>query len=71
MQNFAPEGFKHQGQVLEDYAIEYDVASVKLSRLLDADYLTSLPVAFPQDTDVSDPPTNKEMRFKVRRWINT
>ena len=69
MQNFAPEGFKEQGKVLDDYAKKYDVGNVQLSRLLDADYLVTLAVAFPQDRDVSDPPTNAEMRFKARRWI--
>ena len=69
MPNFAPEPWKSQGTVLDAYAAFHGVPQVKLSRLLNEEYLVELGSAFPEDTDFPAKPSNGNYRFRAYRWI--
>ena len=70
MPNFAPEPWKSQGTVLDAYAAFHGVPQVKLSRLLNEEYLVELGSAFPEDTDFPAKPSNGNYRFRAYRWIS-
>ena len=70
MPNFAPEPWKSQETVLDAYAAFHGVPQVKLSRLLNEEYLVELGSAFPEDTDFPAKPSNGNYRFRAYRWIS-
>ena len=70
MPNYAPEAWKSQGAVLDAYAALHGVPQVKLSQLLNEEYLLELGSAFPADPDFPAKPSNSNYRFRTYRWIS-
>ena len=65
MPNDAPEPWKSQGGVLDAHTALHGVPQVKLSQLLNEEYLLELGSAFPADPDFPAKPSNSNCRFRI------